>query len=101
MAAVPTERQVREMVTQAMRDRAPTMYRALVASGELDRVAKEQADLFGQIFSEISSKVNTKALRSNLPFEEHLQVLEQGDRMAAKALAVALEFPTEAARDDE
>jgi hypothetical protein len=102
MAAVPTLGQVRQMVTQAMRDRAPTMYAELLATGELEQVIQERVDLFDQTFSSISMEVNTKALTSNLPFQEHLQMLEQGDRSAVEqALAVALEFPVERVHDDE
>jgi hypothetical protein len=90
------------MVTQAMRDRAPTMYSDLLTSGELERAVQERVDLFDRIFSQISMEVNTKALTSNLPFQEHLQMLEQGDRSAVEqALAVALEFPVERVHDDE
>jgi len=68
MAAVPTLGQVHEMVMQAMRNRAPTMYRELLVNGEFERTVQERLELFDQIVSELSSAAPRKSQR--LPFEE-------------------------------
>lgn len=102
MAAVPTERQVQQMVRQAMRDRAPSMYAELSASGELERVVQGRVEMFDEIFYGISAGAATKALSSDLLLEERVQRLEQADRGAVEqALAVALEFPLETVDEDE
>src|SRR5689334_11928359 len=102
MAAVPTEPQVREMIVEAMRDRAPGMYRELTASGEFGHVVQARVDLFDEIFATISSEATTKVLGLHLPFEEGVAMLEAADRLALEqALAAALEFPPGAADDDD
>lgn len=97
MAAVPTNSQVRQMVLQAMQSQAPEMYLSLQASGELERAVNDRVDLFDQTFSELSNQGTSKMLRSNLPFEEGVRLLEETDRSAVEqALSVALEFPSDA-----
>jgi hypothetical protein len=97
MAAVPSEMQVRAMVQQAMLDKAPLMYHELAASGNLEWVLKERADLFEETFSEIASPRIFESARSDLPFEKRLQRDEETFRSATEqALAVALDFPGDA-----
>jgi hypothetical protein len=98
MAAVPSDRQLRAMVQQAMLDKAPLMYHELIAGGNLESVLKERADLFEETFSEIASPRIFESARSDLPFEKRLQRDEETFRIATEqALAVALDFSSDAA----
>lgn len=100
MAAIPSQQQVKEMVQQAMLDKAPSLYFGLSPS-ERESAIEQRAQLFEETLESLRSaaiySLARKAHDQQTPYETYVQELEQSDRSAVEqALAVALEFANEA-----
>jgi hypothetical protein len=98
MAYIPTGEKVADMVRQAMRDRAPGLYRELKRSGALEEAIEERVRMFDEAISLAMNQTLTAVSRPVPPHmaEEQNQDAEARLRaMTEAALALALEFPRE------
>lgn len=77
---------------QAMKDRAPELYRSLKASGRLEREAERAED---EVLQQIQDAyLDNRAKGNDLPFMEKLQFLNNVRKTAEEiALAQITEFP--------
>ena len=96
MAYTPTQKQVQDMVNQAMKDRAPLMYAELKANGQLAKVLQDRASQFQEQVFRADDQSCDRVNRSDLGFEEKVQEREADHRRAVEAaLAQATEFEDE------
>lgn len=93
----PRDPELKQLIAEAMKDRAPAMYNRLMMAGELETVIAERAMLARETATEILSETQYEILR--MPAPDALKQagrLEQAQQAAWRtALDQAVEFPTE------
>jgi len=86
-------RQRQEMITQALREKKPEMYKQLQASGELKRFVRNKEEALMQEFEQEDSQIAAEMAASDLPHLERVQTHNTKILMAWKsALRNNLEF---------
>lgn len=79
MPALPHRQQPETMIEQAMKDRAPAMYRELKASGALPSAIRHRAEMARENYKQALSEVNWNAAQAsrNLSYLECVSEMEQ------------------------
>jgi hypothetical protein len=94
MPLPPSNHEVENMVRVKLEQQNPALYRELLASGQLDQVASQRAQVFDEVFSQVASDLMLPAATQGKPHEEKVRLNYQArDQATEQALAAALEFP--------
>lgn len=85
------------MIEEAMKAKAPRMYRELKASGALEEELEDRANLALEIQEEAESRPLTHLVKNPKkdPLEQIAEARKATSQAWEQALAVALEFPEE------
>lgn len=96
---IPSEKKIKEMILQALHDKAPEQYFELEEAGELDEFAEKRTADMLEAFEETVAPDLMAVARSDLPTLERIQAAESVQRQAwEQTLATWLEFsPSETA----
>jgi ElaB/YqjD/DUF883 family membrane-anchored ribosome-binding protein len=97
VAGLPPNKELKNLIEQAMLEKAPGMHLELVASGTLDKVLSERASQAEDSFELAKSQVVSEALKASrkLTDAEATSEIMQGTNEAAReALNQAVEFET-------
>ena len=89
----PTHKELREMIGQAMRDRAPAMYAELQSKGLLDGVLDDRANQARESASEGYGEPHYKILSH--PSQDIRETAARLDQAKSRAWEVALSQATE------
>jgi len=94
----PNPTELRQMIEEAMQERAPSMYERLKADGTLQQVVAEREDAARQSYLDAVSLIpkDEQSRIQELPYLEQVHQREARNRAAAEtAIEQALEFPSE------
>ena len=94
----PNQTELRQMIEEAMQERAPSMYAHLKADGTLAQVVAEREDAARQSYLDAVALIpkDEQNRIQDLPYLEQVHQREARNRAAAEtAIAQALEFPSE------
>jgi hypothetical protein len=105
MPLPPSTKEVEAMVRTKLRYQHPRLYRSLLASDELDEVAKARARMFDETFYQVESELSWPAHRGigeNADWEKKVANLYRArDQATERALAAALEFPEDSEENSQ
>jgi hypothetical protein len=103
MPLPPSTKEVENMVRVKLEEQHPRLYQELLASGELDDVAKARAKVFDETFDQVESELSCPARRGmgeNADWQKKVANLYRArDQATEQALAAALEFPEDESPD--
>jgi len=92
MPALPCRPGLEQMITQAMKDRAPQLYRELNRSGALAGAVQQRANVAEEVY-EIEMSGRYEILQHNDDYLRTVQALTHlRNRACAAAIEVAMEF---------
>ena len=95
-----TEQTLAPLIKQAMREKAPEMYRELTASGEIEQVIADRATAAMESYATAVSAARDETLTSKKGHQESVQAMTAARSEAQRiALDQAVEFPVESQPD--
>jgi len=95
MATMPSKQELKRMISMAMQNAAPAMYRQLKATGKLDQVLTDRAEEAVQAYSVMVSQAEAK-VEQHPTLAEQMQESDRAKRVATEiAISQATEFQTD------
>lgn len=97
MAVIPTSRELKEMISVAMQDRAPKMFAELKAANELDAAIEQRAEMARETYLTTMGEKGFQIAKtpSEDPMEQVSRATSAMREAWESAFAQAIEFPEE------